>query len=388
MAVSLPELARDPYPILHRLREENPVAWIPTLGMWFITRRDDVLAVLRDTERFRTDSVRSPIFSTFGSQMLSAEGETHRRYKSACAPPFNARAVHERAEPIVREITRNLLETADSEGRFDLRARLAAPLALRTVARILGFSEAMEETLRGWYDAFAEALADYEAVAVTRSRGVLAAESFAAVVRPRLGEMREDDLSLLSHLARQSPRMLDDDEVVSNALIVLFGGIETTEAAISNAAWALLTHPEAQDIALGGEESLALAIEESLRWEPAVQTCTRYAAADTTLRGATIREGNVVQCMIGAANRDPAAFPDPDTFRADRANAGEHLSFGSGRHFCLGAALARVEARVAIGAFFDRFPSARLDPAVDSRPFGHEFRKPKALVVEARVSTP
>src|SRR5262249_6948734 len=154
--------------------------------------------------------------------------------------------------------------------------------------------------------------------------GSAAARAFAAAVRPRLATAAPDEVSLLAYLAHQSPRTLDDDEIVSNALIVLFGGIETTEAAIANAVWSLLAHPVALPTALRDDASLALAIEESLRWEPAVQTCTRYVAESIVLRGVSLVPGATVQCMIGAVNRDPGVFADPDTFKVDRSNASEH----------------------------------------------------------------
>ena len=188
--------------------------------------------------------------------------------------------------------------------------------------------------------------------------------------------------ALLGHLAHAAPSSrLDDAEILANTLIVLFGGIETTEAAILNAMWALLTHAESCAEALEDDRALVASIEESLRWEPAVQTCTRYAVRDVRVRNVSIREGEVVQCMIGGANRDPEHFDNPDRFDIRRPNAGDHVSFGFGRHYCLGAALARVEARLAIRRLYSRWPQIRLDAARDSSPRGHEFRKPPVLWV-------
>jgi cytochrome P450 len=174
---------------------------------------------------------------------------------------------------------------------------------------------------------------------------------------------------------------LRDEEILSNALIVLFGGIETTEAAMLNALWAILTHGAVRDAVSASDAVLSAAIEESLRWEPAVQTCTRYATQRVTLRDVVIGEGEIVQCMIGAANRDPDHFVDPDRFDAGRANAADHVSFGAGRHYCLGAVLARLEVRVLIRALLERWPALGLMPGRDGAPRGHEFRKPAALWV-------
>ncbi len=351
--------------------------------MWLVTRRDDVLEILRDPERFSTDHPASPIKATFGSQMLSAEGETQRRFKSACSPPFNRRAVDVDAKPIVAARVRELLAALSPNEPVDLRASIAGPLALAVVADIIGIPEEMHGRVREWYDAFAASLATHDHSSIARTEGRNSSAAFRAAVAELIAPICEEAQgSLISHLVSLAPPgRLSDDEVLSNTLIVLFGGIETTEAAMLNAMWALLTHDEARAAAVANDGALDAAIEESLRWEPAVQTCTRYATRDVTLRGVTIGEGEIVQCMIGAANRDPAHFADPDRFDITRTNAGDHVSFGFGRHYCLGAALARLEMRLAMRSLFERWPDVRLHPERDSSPRGHEFRKPPALWV-------
>jgi cytochrome P450 len=174
---------------------------------------------------------------------------------------------------------------------------------------------------------------------------------------------------------------LADAEILSNALIILFGGIETTDAMMSNAIWALLTHPEQRARVTADPALRANAIEESLRWEPAVQSCTRFATRDVVLEGVEIRAGQTVQCMLSGANRDPAHFLDPDRFDVTRPNAGDHLAFGIGRHLCLGTHLARLETRVAVDLMLDSLPTVRLDPDHPARPTGYEFRKPPTLRV-------
>ena len=353
--------------------------------MWLVTRRDDVLEILRDPETFSTDHPASPIQATFGSQMLSAEGDVQRRFKSACAPPFNRRAVEIDAAPLVRARVHDLLDaiTQLPNESIDLRMRLAGPLALAVVADIIGIPEELHAKVREWYDAFAASLATHDHDSIARIEGRNSAAALRGAVAPLIPAICEEAQgSLISHLVSLAPpARLSESELLSNTLIVLFGGIETTEAAILNALWALLMHDSARAAALGDGSALDAAIEESLRWEPAVQTCTRYATSGTTLRGVTIAEGEIVQCMIGAANRDPAHFHDPDRYDITRPNAGHHLSFGFGRHYCLGAALARLEARLVARALFDRWPHVRLDPAHDSAPRGHEFRKPSVLQV-------
>ena len=377
------ELDRDPYPILRRLREEAPVAWVEPARMWFVTRHADVVDVLRDPVRFTTDSPGSTIRDTFGNQMLSAEGDEQRRYKTASAGPFTTRAVRDQAGPVVTAIVSRLLDDVARKGGADLRASLAAPLALETVAVVLGIPERYHPAIRDWYDAFAASLANFTWDPELRRRGHEAVAEFRGALGPLLATPASAP-GLLGVLASADPRLLTDDEILRNALIILFGGIETTEATILNAMWALLTHPDALAEVRSNPELLSPAIEEAMRWEPAVQTCTRHATGETTVGGIAIVAGDTVQCMIGGANRDPVLFEDPDRFDLRRANADQHVSFGTGRHFCLGAALARLETRVAIGQALERFPDLALAPEAPN-PAGSEFRKPPTLPVVWRA---
>ena len=177
------------------------------------------------------------------------------------------------------------------------------------------------------------------------------------------------------------PDNLSDAEMIANLLIVLFGGIETTESMIGNALWAVLSHPAIARTVVADPAKIEAVIEESMRWDPAVQSCTRFTTEPVEIRGVQIPANETVQCMLGAANRDPAHFPDPDRFDPGRANAGDHLAFGAGRHFCLGASLARIEAEQALVRVFAGLPGVRLDPSRPTRPHGHEFRTPPAVWV-------
>jgi cytochrome P450 len=232
-----------------------------------------------------------------------------------------------------------------------------------------------------WYDAFAKALANFTGDSAVRDAGRAAASEFGELVRGLLARHAAvPEPCLLSALVHAADR-LTDDEIVSNALIILFGGIETTESMICNTVWALLCHPD-QLAAVRRDRALLLpAIEEALRWEPAVQSCTRHATCETVLRGVAIAEGEVVQCLLGAANRDPMHFAEPDRFDIRRPNAGDHVSFGAGRHFCLGAPLARLETEIVLEELLWRFPRLALDPSRPSAPQGYEFRKPPELWV-------
>jgi cytochrome P450 len=381
--VRLRDLETDPYPVLAQLRITAPVAWVDETQMWFITRRSDVLAILRDPGTYRTDSPRSTIRDTFGTQMLSAEGELHRRYKSQCNPPFNMRSVHGHAMPLITARADALIDGFAGDRSADLRPALASQLAVYTVASVLGIPANLHTRILGWYASFAAALANFTWDEQIRARGHASAREFQDAITPVLRDLQHTpDVSLLGALTRaDAAGRLTDPEIISNALIVLFGGIETTESTILNVIWTLLSHPAALAAIRRDGSLLSAAIEEAMRWEPAVQSCTRHIEQPVTLHGVELGAGATVQCMLGAANRDPSHFPDPDRFDITRANAGDHISFGSGRHFCLGAALARAEVQVTAERLLQRFPALRLDPDRPSAPRGFEFRAPPTLDV-------
>ena len=380
--VRLAELAVDPYPKLAELRALEPVTWVPETGMWYVTRRDDVLDVLRDPDLFTTDAP-SVIRDMFGAHMMTTEGPTQLRYKRKCLPPFHGSRLTSN-EPGLRTEVERLIESMGRGGvrAAELRTAVARPVALHSVLSVLGIPLDHTAQVDEWYEHFARALANFTGDPDVRAAGKGAAAAFGAALEPILQDLSANpDESLLADLVCDHVDPLTRTEIQSNALITLFGGIETTESMIANAAWALLSHPEQIDLAFRSDGALANAIEETLRWDAAVQSAMRHATRDTQLRGVTIAEGEAVLCMLGAANRDPDFFPNPDRFDVERANAADHLSFAFGRHFCLGAPLARLETEVTLRVLFERCPGLTLDVERASAPYGYEFRKPQDLWV-------
>ncbi|MEA2301998.1 MAG: hypothetical protein QOE44_2533, partial [Solirubrobacteraceae bacterium] len=191
---------------------------------------------------------------------------------------------------------------------------------------------------------------------------------------------REPAASLLAAAASEAGG-LGRERVISNAAVLLFGGIETTEGMIANLVWHLLSAPDQLTRVQASPGVLANAVEESLRLEPAAAVVDRYATADIQLAGAPIGRGELVRVSIAAANHDPEVFPDPDRLDVERANARQHLAFATGPHACLGLHLARLEARTAVERLLTRLPALRLDPARPTAPRGLVFRKPPALHV-------
>ncbi len=380
-AVRLDSLAENPYPVFHQLREHEPVTWVPEVEMWFVTRRDDVAAVLADFETFTVDTPHSVIRDMFGRHMMTTDGDEQVQLKRMCMPPFRPKALLENTAREVRRETDVLIDRLANQETTELRLGLAKPLAIHTVITLLGIPSSATTRIREWYEHFARALANFVGDPEVRDRGKQAANEFGAYCVVLLDQYRRSPQAcLLSDLAC-SPNGLTDQEIVSNALIILFGGIETTEAMICNTVWALLTHPRQLAAVRHDRALIRPAVEEALRWEAAVQSCTRHVTRNTVLRGVDLRVGDVVQCMLGAANRDPEHFEDPDQFDIRRPNARDHLSFGAGRHFCLGAPLAMLETETVVQTLIDRFPMLELDPTRPATPRGYEFRKPPELWV-------
>ncbi len=386
--LTIDALADDPYPTFRELRAVEPVTWAPKLDMWLLTRRDDVVRVLADWERFTTDSPASTIRDIFGSHMLTTDGEAQIRYKRRFIGPFRRGKLERNLlgtvgsvlDEVMRDLNRHTRDPEVSRSA-DLRARVARPLSWRSICRVLGLPEEDGVRLVGWYDRFAAALENFAGDPDVRAAGKEAAREFGDYVSPFLGGEEAVPEGSMIAVLREGAEPLTEAEMVANLLIVLFGGIETTESMIGNALWAVLSHPAIARTVVADPAKIEAVIEESMRWDPAVQSCTRFTTEQVEIRGVHIPANETVQCMLGAANRDPDHFPDPDRFDPGRANAGDHLAFGAGRHFCLGASLARIEAEQALVRVLGGLPGVRLDPSRPTRPYGHEFRTPPAVWV-------
>lgn len=378
--VRLASLDADPYPTLAALRAREPVAWVPEVGMWLVTRRDDVVAILRDATRFTTESERSTIRDVFGTHMMTTDGDVALRYRRGCLHAFRADALARDMAPWVEARVAALLERARARAAFDVIEAVASPLAVGSALRVLGLPPELADTIRGWYADFALALANFTGDGAVRARGKAAASAFDEAVRPLLAEARPEDRGLLAHLASAGDDRLSDDEIVANALIILFGGIETTEAMIANTIWSLLATDRWGWYVADRSRGPSL-VEEALRWQPSVQSITRHTTEDATVRGVRLPAGSIVQSMIGGANRDPEHFADPDAFDPTRANAGDHLSFGTGRHLCLGAHLARIEILAVMDGLARRAPTLAFEGGEAPRLRGYEFRRPERLAV-------
>ena len=378
----LRELEEDPHPLLARLRAAEPVSWLAVLGGWLVTRYDLAVRVMRDPATFTVDDPRFSTARVVGPSMLSLDGADHARHREPFAHPFRPARVRERFTGFVEAETERLISASQPAGSAELRCEFAGPLAVAVVTEALGLRDVNADTVLSWYAAIVAAVSEVTAGRPVTAAGAAAFGHLQAAVT-RTVEYA-DEPSLLTEAAR-APEGLSKDEVVSNAAVLMFGGIDTTEGMILNAVRHLLGDREALALVRGGADLLPNAIEESIRLEPAAVVVDRYATRDVELGGARIRRGDLVTVSIAGANRDPAVFTDPDRFNIRRANVRLNLAFAQGPHFCLGAQLARTETAIAVGRLLDRLPGLRLDPDHPNAPRGLVFRKPATLHVRWTV---
>ena len=378
---TLRELEEDPHRLLARLRAAEPVTWLAALDGWLVTRYDLAVQVLRDPAAFTVDDPRFSTSRVVGPSMLSADGADHARHRAPFAHPFHPTRVRDRFARFIEAEADRLISLIQPAGGAELRREFAGPLAAAVVTEALGLRDVDPSSALSWYAAIVAAVSAVTAGQPLTAAGEEAFDQLRASVTRAIGT---NEASLLGEAAC-APEGLSQDEVVSNAAVLMFGGIDTTEGMIVNAIRHLLTTPEALTLIRGGGELLPNAIEESIRLEPAAALVQRYATRAVELAGAQIRGGDLVTVSIAAANRDPAVFTEPDRFDICRTNARLNLAFAQGPHFCLGAPLARTETMIAIGRLLERLPGLRLDANQSNPPRGLVFRKPATLHVRWTV---
>ncbi len=373
-----PQTKADPYPLYAVIRERSLAR--SALGPWMTATHATAESILRD-RRFSSSSVHQrgyqppaypaddPRAGLPAADLLTMDPPDHTRIRRLVSGAFTPRAIAG-LEPQIREIAGRLVAQADAGAGFDLIDTLAFPLPIAVICRLLGVPHQDQATFRVWgHDIAASLDPQLDRAAQARSRS---AELALAVYLKDLVEKRraEPDDSILSALiaAEEHGDRLSPDELVSTALLLLVAGFETTVNLIGNGTVALLGE-RAQWERLREEPALIpAAVEELLRYDSPVQATSRIATEDVTIDGTQIRRGTPVLVAIGGANRDPAVFDQPDRLRIDRPDAARHLSFSRGIHHCLGAALARLEARVALEELTSRYPELELAGTAVRRP--------------------
>jgi cytochrome P450 len=370
----LPSFQANPYPAYASLRRAEPVHFSPTLQAWVLTSYADCDRVLRDPQRFSNSplNAHADILKAIQQQrrelplgevptVLNSDAPVHTRLRGIVSRAFTPRVV-EGLGPHIEDVTSTLLEDVPTDKPFDLVASFTQPLPVIVIAELLGVPPEDRPLFRKWSQHIAATTnlfpAPYVIADVKHSMGELIAY-LTRFIEDRRRQPREDLITALVQAEDEGSR-LTRDELLAFCTVLLVAGHETTTHLIGNGMLALLHDTDQLDALRSDEALIPDAIEEMLRYDSPVQALVRVATEDVELGAKRVAKGDVLLVMLGAANRDPARFPDPDRFDVRREDAA-HLSFGLGPHFCLGAPLARLEARVAFEALLTRFSSLRLE---------------------------
>jgi cytochrome P450 len=367
-----PDVLADPYPLYARLRSEDPVHWDPFLHAWVVTRYDDVVTVLHDFSADRTPAPVelermglgriAPIAKVMVKQMLFMDPPAHTRLRNLAASAFAPYRM-EVLRGHIQEIADTLLDDVRRRGRMDVIRDFAAPLPAIVTAEMLGVPTSDHERLKEWSQDFAEMLGNFQHNP-DRVAGVLkSVEEMTAYFRSALKALssapREGLLQSLATAEIGGDR-LTEEEVVANAIVTMVGGQETTTNLIGNGVVTLLKNREEMRRLMDDPSLAPSAVEELLRYESPSQHTARLAPKDCALGGKRIAKRQAVIAVMGAANRDPARFPDPDRLDLSRPN-NRHVAFGWAAHFCFGAPLARIEGQIAFRSLLGKLPSLELE---------------------------
>ncbi|MEP7201412.1 MAG: cytochrome P450 [Ilumatobacteraceae bacterium] len=363
-AITLAELETDPYPALARLRADEPVAYVPDMDMWLVTRWDDVEMVHERPDLFTSATEPSWLNTVLGVNMLGSDGDEHRRLKDALQPMFAPSATGAWVTGRLPTICDELIDAFDVSGA-DLMTAYAEPIAVRALQDSLMWDNATWQQIGEWTRGVCTGLGNFandpELAKVAATANAASGESIGERIVPNLA-----DLGLTA------------DEIVNNVRLCMSGGINEPRDGIALTVWALLMHRDSLRECQHDDTLWRLACEELFRWISPVATSTRQTTTDVLIGATTIPAGALVAGVLSSANRDERHWTEPDRYDLHRKE-GPHLAFSTGAHVCLGAWLGRSTVRVAVQRLFERLPDLRLAGEVDIR--GFEFRGPVRLDV-------
>jgi cytochrome P450 len=366
MGLSVPPLhdpafhAGDPFPAFRRLRAGGGVHWCESPGFWAVSTHRAVTAVSRDPATFCSSrgvllsDLQRPIMPR--QSIIYIDPPEHTKYRKLVQPAFSPGRIKS-LEARIREVTRTLLDVIEAGRPVEFVETFAARLPLLIIADMLGVPGSDRETFKRWSDLIIDA--GTEPTPENMQAGVELFGYFSAVLAERRAHPTDDLLSTLARSEVDGER-LEEFDLLAFCMTLLVAGNETTRNLLSHGTLALATHPEQLDLLRREPARIPAAVEEMLRWGTPVGSFMRTATRDVELHGTPIREGDRLLLFYSSANRDEAVFgPDADEFRVQRGT-GEHVAFGYGEHFCLGAALARMEARIAFEEILARYPGITL----------------------------
>ncbi|WP_329015299.1 cytochrome P450 [Streptomyces sp. NBC_00690] len=389
-----PEFAQNPYPAYRAMREHSPLIWHEPTQSYLISRYADVERAFKDKESaYTTKNYEWQIEPVHGRTIIQLSGREHAVRRALVAPAFRGRDLQDRFLPVIERNARELIDNIKHRGEADLVDSFATRFPVNVIADMLGLDKADHARFHGWYTtviAFLGNLSGDPEVADAGERTrVEFAEYMVPIIQQRRANLGDDLLSTLCAAEVDGVQMSDEDIKAFCSLLLAAGG-ETTDKAIASIFANLLTHPE-QLAAVREDRSLIdRAFAETLRYTPPVHMIMRQTSAEVTVSGGTIPEGATVTCLIGAANRDEDRYHDPDRFDIFRDDlttttafsaAADHLAFALGRHFCVGALLAKAEVEIGVNQLLDAMPDMRLADGFEPSEQGVFTRGPGSLPV-------
>jgi cytochrome P450 len=368
-----PAVLADPYPLYERLRTEDPVHWDPFLHAWVVTRYADVQRVLLTFSADRTftpeqlDSMGlsrlKPIARLMVKQMLFMDPPSHKRLRGLCAAAFTPSRV-EQLRAHIQEVTNRLIDRVADSGSMDLINDIAAPLPAIITSELLGVPTDDHGQLKDWSADFAMMLGNFQHNPDFIPRVLKTVEDMTSYFYEAVRSIRARPREGLIHAlitAEVDGDHLTDDEIVANTIVTMVGGQETTTNLIGNGVLTLLRNPDVMEDMRADTSLMPTAIEELLRYESPSQHTARLAPEDVEVGGKLIRKRQAVMAVMGAGNRDPEVFPNPDRLDIRRKD-NRHLAFAWGAHYCFGAPLARMEGRIVFDCILRRLHQIELVP--------------------------
>lgn len=382
--ITVEQLESDPYPIYEQLREEEPVCYVESVGLWLVTRWADVQYVDKTPDLFTGETEPSTLERTFGRNLLASEGEYHDRIRKIIYPWFRVGAIGDYPDNVIAPLANELVDAFADRGSADLVSEYAEPLSARVLKRALGLDFVEEETLRRWFVELATGAANFEGDPAKQEIADRASAEVNDTVAPVVERLRsEPNDTLLSSMINTEigGERLTTEEIQSNLKVMIVGGLQATTDLIALSLWAILSHPDQLTEVRGDPKLIDPAIEEAARWHSPVGTSTRQTTRDTEIGGVELEKGALIAAVLASANRDKRNWNDPDRYDIHRREGG-HLAFATGPHLCIGARLGRYEARTAWRVLLDRIPNFRLDADRPTEISGWEFRSPHHLHVQ------